>query len=462
MKKLLCILLCLLTLALCACLPTPEEEYVVNKGDDLAEDKINSTALPVVSPDPAETGEPSPWKDSAGQAVFPERWEDNIRTDYKEMMISADVVTSGMKSYPVQLVRKRDFTSDETARMAGYLFRNETVTGWRSGTSPSREYLMEAMRLVTDSDMSEKEKAELLEELDHALSVTSVTDADVTPCKSLDEIPLSGIGVTVFTESGGGMLHLLNGVFEASTTGLNAPPRIKSGWAPNDPDTPEFSAEISLEEAEAEAEAFFTAMELEGFELYFSDEAICINDYTREVRSTGWELRFIRSFGYVPFSVSQYDDSNMFDLVDDAAEFSEPVREETVWLYVTGSGIGRIRFSNPYELVATVNENVQLYDFNELTSRIKLLFTAAINSPYQSEGYYVLEDMILTVVPQLKKDSADYYMVPVWVCRIGEYVSLGDGLGVSHFYIPGEQAFDGWLTVAFNAIDGTRVSLPQG
>ena len=46
MKKLLCILLCLFTLALCACLPTPEEEYVVNKGDDLAEDKINSTALP--------------------------------------------------------------------------------------------------------------------------------------------------------------------------------------------------------------------------------------------------------------------------------------------------------------------------------------------------------------------------------------------------------------------------------
>lgn len=476
MKKLVCALMCVLMLLLCACQPTPDEEYVVNKGDNVAEERINATALPVTSANPTEDAEstetaqpdePSPWQEAAGQAVFPERWEFHIKTQYKEMFISADVVTSGQESYPVRLIRKGSYSENDLIKVAEYLFRD--VTGWRLGHRPSRETLTEAMQYVAGSDMPEAEKAERLEELNALLAGTNVSDADRTVCESIEDIPFGSAGlagITVYMADGKGSMIAGDNLVEASAN-LTGPVRTKSGYGPNNPDTPQFSVEISLEEAKAKAEEFFAATGIDGFELYFSDEAVIINDYSGEICEYGWQLRFLRSFEYVPFSVSQYDvaDTGMFDFggkFNKVTEYSEPVREENMWLYVNENGVKSVRMSDPYEYVSTVNENVQLCDFDELTMNLQLLFTAAISSPYQSEGYYVIEQMILTVFPVPKKDSSDYYLTPVWVCKIGNYVSLGDGLGVSHFYIPGEQFFEGWDSVAFNAIDGTRISMPEG
>jgi|GEM_PF-6049547 len=474
-----CLLLAAMLLS--ACKPTPEVEYVVNKGDNKAEEKINATALPttavqstdsVETPNSLETTEPqavdtaSPWGESSGQAVFPDRWEGNIKTDYKEMIISADVVTAGTGSYPVELVRKSSYSNEDVLKVASYLFHD--VTGWRDSVKPSREFLMEAIQYVSSSDMSEEEKNEHLDILSYELAGASVSDDDITPCTKAAELPVSAKGVAVFTSSGCGSMSLFEGNINVSTNlyGIVQP---KSGWG-NDPDAPEIMPLISLEEALLKAEEFFSAMGITGFALYSSDEARCANRYSTEVIDTGWQLKYIRSFGYAPSSVREYDVSSdgPFDF-DNAGkwgrgvtEFSEPVKEERIVLYVSVNGIESVTMTNPYEHIATVNENVQLYDFSELTEKMKLLFTAAINNPYQSEGYYVIEEMLLTVVPQKKKDSSDYYMMPVWVLKIGDYVSIGDGLGVSPFYIPGEQVFFGWMTLAFNAIDGTRVSLPRG
>ena len=473
-KRILIIILCAVILMLTACQSTPDVEYVVNKGDNVAEERINATALPTSAPIPTDSGgtQPpavidtsSPWTDAAGQAIFPERWEDHIKTQYKEMIVSADVITNGMESYPVQLVRKRNLSSEDIYKAAEYLFKN--VTGWRRGTKPSKEFLLDAVEYVAVSDLTEEEKNDQLDFLNDLLSRTSVSDADIIPIESASEIPSPEYGALIFTENGGGSMFIQDGILEIQTN-LCSVVQHKRGWL-NDPDAPVITPEISLDEAKAKAREYFDALGTEGFELYFTDEARCVNAYSTEVIDMGWELSFVRSFGYVPYSVSQYDvsDTGLFDFGqsgkwDSVTDFSEPIREEKIDLYVSSRGIEMVSMTNPYEVLATVNENVQLYDFDELTKRIMLLFTAAISKPFQSEGYYVIEQMILTVVPQPKKDSSDYYMMPVWVCKIGEYVSIGDGLGVSPFYIPGDQVFDGWLTVAFNAIDGTRVSLPKG
>ena len=472
MKQITAYILLAAMLFLCGCQPTPDVEYVVNKGDNRAEEIINATALPTSAPiptDSVETQQPavidtsSPWTDAAGQAVFPERWEDHIKTQYKEMIISADVITGGIESYPVRLVRKNGYSDADIYKVAEYLFHD--VTGWRRGTRPTRQDLMDAMEYAAASDMTEQEKDDQLEALRFELESTSDSNSEITPCESVYDIPSPEYGAAVFTETGGGMMSLRNGSIYVITN-LNCAVQYKSGFG-NDPDMPDFTPEISLDEAKDAAREFFGYMGIEGFDLYFSDEARCVNGWSTEVIDKGWKLSFIRSFGYLPFSVSQYNayDGEAFDFGgkwDSATELSEPIREEKIDLYVSSRGIEMVSMTNPYEVLATVNENVQLYDFDELTKRIMLLFTAAISKPFQSEGYYVIEQMILTVVPQPKKDSSDYYMMPVWVCKIGEYVSIGDGLGVSPFYIPGEQVFDGWLTVAFNAIDGTRVSLPKG
>ena len=472
-KRILIIILCAVILMLAACQATPDVEYVVNKGDNRAEEIINATALPTAAPKPTGSGgdtEPtvldtsSPWVDWSGQAVFPERWEDHIMTEAKEVIISADVITSGTGSYPVQLVRKTTFSQDDLMRMADYLFHD--VTGWRRGAEPSREYIMEAMQYVAASDMKEESKQDQLEYLRLELSAIETTDADTVSCSNLESITVGGRGVTVFTSAGGGNLARYddNISLVLDLFGIVQP----RSWFDFELDKPEFTPEISREEALGMAEEFLTAMGIEGFDLYSGEEARCINSYTCEIYDMGWDLRFSRSYGYVPFSVSKYDASQNGPFVFNSkldrelTEFSAPLKEELLGLYVTGSGVTAVTMYNPYEYVTTVNENVQLMDFEELTNRIKLLLTAAVNNPRQVEGYFVLEKMILTAIPQQKKDSSDYYLMPVWVCVFGDYYSV-DGPFMAHYYSPGEQMVNGMeVTLAFNAIDGTRVSLPQG
>lgn len=474
MKRAITVILSAVMLLLCGCQPTPKEEYVANKGDNIAEERINASALPTATPSavggqtptPTEIDYSSPWEDWSGQAVFPERWEDNIKNEAKEIIISADIITSGQESYPVQLVRRTKFKVDDIMKVANYMFHD--VTGWKKGAYPTREYIIEAMQHVAASDMKEQNKQDQLEWLNVVLSSLSESESEVTPCSSLDEVSVGWGGVVcVFTESGGGSMSWKDDLI-CIDTNLYGAVNPRDLYMESEPEMPEFIPEISLEEARAKGAEFINAMGIEGFELYTAVEARCVNGYRAEVYDMGWELRYTRSYGYFPFSASARDASRSgffwFDsrLEGAVTEYSAPIKEESIILYVTGNGIKSVTMKNPYEYVATVNENVQLMNFDELTKRIKRMVVAGCNGPVQTSGYYVLEEMILTVMPQPKRNSSDYYLMPVWVCRFGEYYSM-DGPNGAHYYSPGEQAPCGLesFTLAFNAIDGTTVSLQR-
>ena len=143
MKKLLAISLCILMLALCGCQPTPDDEYVVNKGDNTAEEKINATPLPTsavgtapVGTEPADTENTEVdhgFENAAYQPVFPEHWDDSIKTDYKEIIINADITTSGQLSYPVHLVKRHAETTEERNRLGNILFPENIVPGIAPG-----------------------------------------------------------------------------------------------------------------------------------------------------------------------------------------------------------------------------------------------------------------------------------------------------------------------------------------
>ena len=475
MRRFISLLLCVIIAALCGCQPTPEVEYVVNKGDNIAEKMINASALPTAAPKPsaggeaqapAETDDPFPSTDAAGQAVFPERWEDHIMTDPKEIIISADVITPETGSYPVQLVRKRNFTADDIYRIADYLL--DDVKGWRKST-PSKEYLAQAIQYAATHDIpeftEEWEKQDHLDWLNMEYGAASSVTEDITPCTEVFEIPLGG--VTVYTESGGGFMYMTDEKIYVRDF-LYGQVQPKSWWEYDYYGyKPEFDPEISLEEAVAKAEEFLADMGMEGYGLYLSEEARSQNIYTKEIYDMGWQLSYARSYGYVPYSVVKDSQPSVmlqfnshFD--KELMEFSGPLREELMRIYVTGSGIKEVAMYSSYEYIETVNENVQLMDFDTLTTRIKMLLTAAVNNPNQYYGYFVLEKMILTAIPQPKKDSSDYYYMPVWVCVFGWYFSV-DGPLDSRYYTPGEQRIAGMpFTVSFNAIDGSRVALPEG
>lgn len=410
---------------LCLCQPTPDNGFIANKSDNNAEKEIESSPVPV-------------W--SGAQPVFPARWEDDIKTEYKEMIIDADVLAGGRISYPVALVRKSRYSKELLTRIGRYMFQAPAC--WRQSSSPTKEYIAEAMLYVTESDMTDADKEIQLEMLRDTYKTTSISDADNRPCSNFSDIPFADYdSITVITVAGDvGCL----GIDDKTGLSVNLHRfgviQSKSWWKDNDPTAPQFAAGISFDEAEAKAKDFLSMIGIEGFELYRGEEARCIDMFSTEVYSTGWDLRFIRTFGYTPFSASEYDAAGKgaFDFDDSDEAYAAVLRTESIGLYVTENGIESVVMHNPYEYVGMASENVKLMDFDELTAGIKRFFTAGISNPDQSEGYFVIEEMVLTVIPQQKKDSDEAYMMPVWVCKIGSYTSLAE-MGLSHFYVPPKQ-----------------------
>ena len=68
------ILLLLLTVLLLACVPTPEQEYVVNKSDDVLEEKLHATPIPssedTVDAVPSEVSEPDAPQSGKNRTMF--------------------------------------------------------------------------------------------------------------------------------------------------------------------------------------------------------------------------------------------------------------------------------------------------------------------------------------------------------------------------------------------------------
>ncbi|MBR5718053.1 MAG: hypothetical protein IKX16_03425 [Clostridia bacterium] len=445
MKKTIIYILTALMLSLCACQKTPDTEAVINKGDNKAEKAIEASS------DPAWDG---------AQPVFPERWEDDIKTEYKELIIDADVITNGQNEYPVALVRRGAFTSDDMKKLASYMFSD--VTAWREGTSPTKEACAEALAYVSTLDMKEEEKSVQLDVVDSELKSATVSKANNKPCAAVDEIPFEtdkGYSIVMASGMDGTVSSRKNEYLSADTHIFSIVQPEYWFISDTEEEKPDFTSDVSIEYAKAKADEILAYMGFEGFEMYRSCEARCVDLMSTEVLSKGRELDFVRTLGYAPFETSEYDASNGYlRFNDDEGSFSKALRAEVISIYVTENGVEDFYYANPYEYIGTANENVKLMDFDKLTAGISRTLTAAISNPNEVEGYYVIEELVLTAVPQYKKNSSDIYMMPVWVCKIGDYVSRAER-GLSHFYIPGEQLFNGWITVAFNAIDGTRVAV---
>lgn len=157
MKRIIIVLLSLALLA--ACVPTPEKEFVVNKQDDLLEQRLSATPIPVpasagkgaeTAPQPtvkieaepetdviaAPSGEPvrepitapsekptaemtpaEPTEKPAEQGylqLFPEHWNDSIAvTDKLNITIDAQIVARADGVYPVYRTKERSFAKEE-------------------------------------------------------------------------------------------------------------------------------------------------------------------------------------------------------------------------------------------------------------------------------------------------------------------------------------------------------------
>ena len=441
---------------LCACQPTPDEEYIVNKGDNKAGELIEAT------PSVNASGEP----EAIVQPEFPEHWTDDILTEYNEMVVDADLIREDMEKYPVHLVARHTFTVEEAKHAAACLFPqikgycvSDRMHAWR-------EFVEKDLAEVVSGDLPEETKKEHIPMLQDLLD-NAVDMPEFVPVNSIEEIEAEfNTGYTVqLPDDTYGLFEIFYGyginrlsVSTSRTGGLQSKSMVESEDGGYDGEVDGYvEAELPLEDAIKHAEEFLEELGIEGFVFNTADEVRSIKVSTLKVLGMGWNLQFLRTFGYTPIDTMMHEVSTQgFGLHDDEA-YSENWKMERIEIYVDGQGVQHFVWDDPIEDLGVVNENVQLLDFDSMKNIITHTFYAALGNPDPVVGWYRIDRMVLTVTPQTKKDSNEGYMMPTWICEIGYYHSNKNFL--SFFRIPGGELRDDYFTVAFNAIDGTRMNL---
>ena len=128
MKKL--ILLLLASLLLCACVQTPETEFVVNKGDNSVEEKMSSTA------------------ESSAQ-TFPAHWQEDPYTvnDYLSVSIDAEILQKTDGLYPVYRTRSAEISPEEALKYVNALLPAPTsVSGMEMTKEEVDEFCLKLPR----------------------------------------------------------------------------------------------------------------------------------------------------------------------------------------------------------------------------------------------------------------------------------------------------------------------------
>ena len=433
MKRLISVLL---LLCLLACVPTPEQEVVVNKGDDIAGEIIRET--PRTDADTQQSVVP-----------FPAHWTDEIHTKDADMRIDADVIAASQSSHPVYGISRTSFFEMDLQRVFDAFF--PSMQAYLVGIRQSKEDYEQAIAYVVEK--SEEHAQELFSQFNAA----DLTDAAFIQSDHLDlRAQESNHMFTILCTNGEkGTFFSTPAILEINRhawSSIQAKEFVERTGAYAGETNAIVCASLSLDEAKSKADAFFEKMEIDGFALCKSEEARLFDSLGYRTWSNGWHLQFCRSGGYVPFQAREFDSSHNGFFTFDADEESYAAGWPYEWidLYVSEQGIEFFKWVNPLKVTGIVNENVSLLPFDELTAVIRRTLQAAMHYPVHMFGWFKLEKLILTAAPQPKKDAADAYLMPIWICVIRCYMT--DEFG-------NEDAESILLTVGFNAVDGTRVDL---
>ena len=433
------IILCLSLALLLACVPTPEEEFVVNKGDGTFEELLLVTAAPQTNKIQNEALEETP---APVSEAFPESWEDLIETAAMNIPIHAEIRTNGHPC-PIRKVRRHTISKDEAQTIAAAML--PAVSGVWNSTAYSREEYEEAL-----AALSAQGQAGAAKEIFDEMSDTSLPNEQM---ESIAEIRIESNDQTFRCENGqyatvscwGDMLRIdAHRHAVAYSQELLEEDGFYPGCGPI-----LLSPSISQEKAEEILYAFLERVGFEGYSVCEAEKAGCFGILNRTEYSQGWNFYLVHSDEYVPIDMQRHGLGSIFRY-ESSGVYSAPWHPESMIAYVSENGVESFGWYDPTETVEIVNPDVQLMGFSELQKRIRNMLSAGLSwmadlkAPYGDHP--IVKALVLTQTLVPVKDEPDAaYLMPTWVV-------------VSDWYGPGNIC-DYTDFACFNAVDGSPISL---
>ena len=452
---------------LCACVPTPEQAFVVSKADNVLEQKLQATPKPVEDTVPAlskgqkaqslpeTTGTPTQAQ------FFPDRWDEDAQSirDHVTLAVHADVIAKADGLYPVYRTRTEPITEARVIALADLLLSKPAMRELIDGMTKDdwakelQTYLDEAAAWEAwvkagrpDDGADRDDTASYTPEEVAEMSAWYMEQIKNAPDK-LDKAKVSDysdyrIGQFVrYTLEDGGCAGI-DSFSNASHSGFTIVKGCQHiGYIYRETQYAEDSREgadalmkrsakqwqqpmLSREDAEAIAYRETERLGFSGFSIAYSEPANLYDTTERGATrvAAGWSFVLRRDYdGYPLVEKHSYKSSDLLEYGDgDGFAYNKSIGIETVTVFVDETGILYFGYADPKAIVGKQTANVELLPFEEVIRIVKntivacypsLRFQGSENRSFDLEVYR----MVLTPYTLRVRDSEDYYEVPCWV-----------------------------------------------
>ncbi|MBR4906678.1 MAG: hypothetical protein IKZ44_07450 [Clostridia bacterium] len=486
------VILCLVLALLIACVPTPEQEYIVNKGDSTIEDKINAAPQTSGIAEAESTNANASDGNAVQRQLFPERWDTDLIpvADRFGIRAQAEVETKADGLYPVYSTRSASFDRNWILRTLDTLLgkptgSQEVVMTKADWGKELQKYLdkveehrqWEAAGKPDWGDRSEAgfSPEEIEEETDWYMEQIRNAPDEATAASASDFAGENLGKPKVYTMKSGEQAY----VWASSDMIIvgkdcDAEPYV---WYRYDVDFEEsesklwHDAAIDRTEADKTLANALKKLGLEDFTVRRVSEANLLavvpssfGDYV----TSGWTYSLTRDFGGYPVSEIYYKASGRL-AYDSGDEYvvNEPIAEEELIVLIDETGVRYFSYAHPKEVTGLKNANVELLSFEEVQDRIvKTLSVCYPYADYLNQHKTVnvsleVVRLLLTTYTVRQKDASGYYEMPCWIVFFERRVEGPD--------VADDDTEDSFQAKSFkypclilNAIDGSPISPKQG
>lgn len=507
MKRIILLLLSLTML--CACLPTPEQEYIVNKSDSVLEQKIFATEKP--EEDRVETvshaedkplsAPPEPSEAPVKGQFFPERYDEDavqIR-DYVTLAFHADVHTKADGLYPVYKTQEAPITDAQVIALANLLLEKPaerelvdamTKADWQKEFQAYLDEAAEWERWVKAGKPQNGDRddtASFMPEEVEAMSDWYMEQIQNAP-DMLDRAKVSDyagyhVGQFIrYTLENGGTANI-NSFANASRSGVTIDRGSRHiGYIYRETQYREDSRDgadaimrryakqwqtpkLSKEEAETVAYRELERLGFSGFSIAYGEPADLYDTTENSATcvSTGWTFTLRRDYdGYPLVEKHSFKSSDLLEYGSgDGFAYNKPIGIETVTVFVDETGIQSFSYTDPKTVAGKANANVELLPFSEIVCTVKNTLSACYPSMrYQGRENRTIDlevyRMVLTPYTLRVKDSPEYYEIPCWVVFFDGWHEGADRENQR------AQSNRSSECIVINAVDGTVVHAKEG
>ncbi|MBR4906624.1 MAG: hypothetical protein IKZ44_07180, partial [Clostridia bacterium] len=415
---------------LVACVPTPEQEIVVNKGDGKAQEAI------FASPDPDV-----PEQKTLQIEPVPAHWTDDASTETVLLPIDAEVRCCA-GPYPVDAVEKRAIGIDDVDRILKAMYPTAPMVGYAlfDNIRPrfSKELRSRALETAEEGALHQQPDGTMVR-TPWAMQQNAINQAkqewSEAPLREDLYIPASELphdlavkyGLTVLLEddreiqiyfqSSQGELYIAEGEHYAAPERFKLEELQTKENAPAALYTPH--PRINAQQAIATAEAFLGEIGLSSLKLASSEQGAINSHIERGYVQDGYYLEYVRAESYE--AQSFYEESLIFIMsFDDDLSYSLPPQlPETLYLFVTENGVESFEWENPMTVTERINENAALLPFSEICKQVKMYLKLGCANVHDPFGF-VGSSMTLSAIPQPLKDGG-VVLMPVWILQMDFY-----------------------------------------